>query len=195
MQQAKRTTAALQGRKGSTGAASHDPGVVAILKAQGLGIGRGVRDTWARPVAGNAGGREGRAAAAAVQARPERAGKPGMSQNPKAAMQALGRLKSGEMNGTEQAYHDHLAQRQHAGEVAWFKFEAMTFKLADDTRYTPDFMVMLADGRMEVHEVKGHWTDDARVKIKVAAALFPFAFIAIKKKAKKDGGGWEKEVF
>ena len=110
-------------------------------------------------------------------------------------MYAKGRMKAGEMNGTEQAYHDHLAQRQHAGEIAWFKFEAMTFKLADDTRYTPDFMVMLADGRMEVHEVKGFWTDDAKVKIKVASALFPFEFFAIKKKAKKDGGGWLVEAY
>ena len=69
------------------------------------------------------------------------------------------------------------------------------FKLADDTRYTPDFMVMLADGQLQSHEVKGYWTDDARVKTKVAAALFPLEFIAIKKKAKKDGGGWVKEVF
>lgn len=37
--------------------------------------------------------------------------------------------------------------------------------------------------------------DDARVKIKVAADLYPFEFIAIKAKAKKNGGGWEKEVF
>ena len=59
----------------------------------------------------------------------------------------------------------------------------------------PDFMVMLADGQLQAHEVKGYWTDDARVKIKVAAALFPIEFIAIKKKAKKDGGGWEKEMF
>lgn len=110
-------------------------------------------------------------------------------------MYAKGRLKAGVMNGTEQAYHEHLAQRQHAGEISWFKFEAMTFKLADDTRYTPDFMVMLADGQLQAHEVKGYWTDDARVKTKVAASLFPIEFIAIKKKAKKDGGGWDREVF
>ena len=118
-----------------------------------------------------------------------------MGTDPKAAMYAKGRLKAGELNGTEQAYQEHLAQRHHAGEIAWFKFEGITFKLADDTRYTPDFTVMLADGRMQVHEVKGFWTDDARVKIKVASALFPFEFFAIKKKAKKDGGGWAVEEF
>lgn len=155
--------------------------VRAALAAKGYGMGRGVRDTWARP----AGKTSGSKPAAQATVRPD----------PKAAMYAKGRLKAGEMNATEQAYHQHLAQRLHAGEIVWFKFEGMTFKLADDTRYTPDFAVMLADGQIEIHEVKGFWTDDARVKIKVAAALFPFEFIAIKKKTKKDGGGWEKEVF
>ncbi|MEG0923346.1 MAG: DUF1064 domain-containing protein [Comamonas sp.] len=150
--------------------------VRAALVAKGYGTGRGVRDTWKKT---------GAKPAAPAPARPD----------PKAAMYAKGRLKSGQMNGTEEAYHQHLAERLHVGEIAWFKFEGMTFKLADDTRYTPDFAVMLADGQMEIHEVKGFWTDDARVKIKVAAALFPFEFIAIKKKAKKDGGGWETEVF
>lgn len=155
--------------------------VAAAVAAKGFGTGRGVRDTWSKQT----GVKVATKSAAPAAAR----------QDPKAAMYAKGRLKAGQMNGTEEAYHQHLAQRQHAGEIAWFKFEGMTFKLADDTRYTPDFVVMLADGQMEIHEVKGFWTDDARVKIKVAAALFPFAFIAIKKKAKKDGGGWESEVF
>lgn len=30
---------------------------------------------------------------------------------------------------------------------------------------------MAADGVMECHEVKGHWQDDARAKIKIAAAM------------------------
>lgn len=34
---------------------------------------------------------------------------------------------------------------------------------------------------MECHEVKGFWTDDAKVKIKVAAEQYPFRFIAFKK--------------
>lgn len=192
---AKRTTAALSGNAGLPGADGHDAGLVAALKAKGYGAGRGIRDTWARPVAGNTAGGKGRAAAAQVQATPGRAQAPVAAKDPKAAMYAKGRLKAGVMNGTEQAYHEHLAQRQHAGEISWFKFESMTFKLADDTRYTPDFMVMLADGQLQAHEVKGYWTDDARVKTKVAASLFPIEFIAIKKKAKKEGGGWDREVF
>lgn len=96
-----------------------------------------------------------------------------------ADMLALGRLRAGTLNKTEQAYADTLRLRQLGGEIAWYKYEAMKLKLAHNTTYTPDFAVMLASGELEMHEVKGFWRDDARVKIKVAAALFPFRFVAV----------------
>lgn len=108
---------------------------------------------------------------------------------------ALGRLKTGERNKTERAYEDYLGARQRVGDVLWFRFEGVKLRLADNTFYTPDFAVMLASGQMEMHEVKGFWADDARVKIKVAAELYPFRFLAAKPKSKKDGGGWQIEVF
>jgi hypothetical protein len=54
---------------------------------------------------------------------------------------------------------------------------------------------MKADGSLECIEVKGYWMDDARVKIKVAAEMYPFRFVAAKPKSKKNGGGWEYEIF
>ena len=111
------------------------------------------------------------------------------------AMYALGRMKTGAMNKTEQAYGAHLELLRQSGYVAWFKFEGVKLRLADNTFYSPDFAVMLTDGQMQMHEVKGFWQDDARVKIKVAADLYPFEFIAVKAKAKKDGGGWSVEEF
>lgn len=108
---------------------------------------------------------------------------------------ALGRLKTGERNKTEQAYEHFLAALQQAGSILWFKFEGIKLRLADNTFYTPDFAVMLASGQIELHEVKGFWQDDARAKIKIAAELYPFRFLAARPKAKKDGGGWEIEVF
>ena len=113
----------------------------------------------------------------------------------KRGLQALGRLKAGTMNKTEAAYAATLEQRRAAGEVAWFKFEGMKFRLAENTSYTPDFNVMLSDGTLEMHEVKGFWTDDGRAKIKIAADLYPMRFVAIKAKPKKDGGGWSVEEF
>lgn len=110
-------------------------------------------------------------------------------------VQALGRLKVGAMNKTETSYGAHLESQKQAGLVAWYKFEGIKFRLADNTFYTPDYAVMLTNGQLQAHEVKGHWEDDARVKIKVAADMYPIEFIAIRVKPKKDGGGWEREEF
>ena len=113
----------------------------------------------------------------------------------KPAMYALGRLKTGAMNKTESSYSQYLETLRHAGEIVWFKFEGVKLRLADNTFYTPDFMVMGANGLIEMHEVKGFWMDDARAKIKIAADMYPFRFLAIKAKAKKNGGGWDQENF
>ena len=113
------------------------------------------------------------------------------AQKSKQSVQALGRLKTGEMNKTEAAYEAHLAALQFSGEILWYKFEGLKFRLADNTFYTPDFAVLLASGALEAHEVKGQWLDDARVKIKVAASIYPLQFIGVQ----KDGKGWKYENF
>lgn len=118
-----------------------------------------------------------------------------MTDRMKKSIQALGRLKVGVMNRTEAAYASDLERRKISGEVAWFKFEGVKLRLADNTFYSPDFFVMLADGQLEAHEIKGFWRDDARAKIKIAADMYPMRFIALKVKAKKDGGGWAIEEF
>jgi len=111
------------------------------------------------------------------------------------AFLALGRLKTGEMNKTEAAYDLHLQAQKQAGLIVWHKFEAIKLRLADNTFYTSDFAVLAADMVLELHEVKGFWQDDARAKIKIAAAMYPFRFVAMKQRAKKHGGGWEAEEF
>lgn len=92
-----------------------------------------------------------------------------------------GQTKPGQMNKTEEAYAAFLKGKQLMGAIDSYAYEAVKLKLADRTFYTPDFMVD-AITHIEFHEVKGYWQDDARVKIKVAASLYPqFKFIAIKK--------------
>ncbi|WP_313707926.1 DUF1064 domain-containing protein [Atlantibacter hermannii] len=113
----------------------------------------------------------------------------------KKRLQALGRLKTGQMNRTEAEYAATLESWKHAGLIAWYRFEGIKLRLADNTFYTPDFAVMLTTGEMELHEVKGFWTDDARVKTKVAADQYPFRIIGVTKQAKKAGGGWKTEEF
>jgi hypothetical protein len=53
-------------------------------------------------------------------------------------------------------------------------------------------MVLPSDGVLEVVEVKGFWRDDARVKVKVAAAIYPFKFVAV---TRTRGGSWRPEEF
>lgn len=108
------------------------------------------------------------------------------------------RHKPGEMNRTESAYADLLALKVLNGEVDSWQFEAITFKLAADCRYTPDFAIYHADGTLEFVDVKGGGPMDpkSRVKIKCAADKFPqFSFSIAQCIAKKHGGGWNRETF
>ena len=110
------------------------------------------------------------------------------------------RHKPGEMNETEKAFSERLEQRLLSGEIMGYWFECIKLKLADNTFYTPDFFVVLADGTAEFWEVKAlwkngsSWQDDAKVKSKVAIDKFwPFVFRVAygRKLPKKAGGGWE----
>lgn len=117
----------------------------------------------------------------------------------KVALFALGRLKPGEMNRAEHAYAQHLELRKQAGEVLWWKFEAIKLRLADNCFLTPDFAVLLADGRFQFHDTKGArhsavYRDDAKAKIKCAGEQFPFEFFVCFPRLKKDGGGWDVEA-
>ena len=96
------------------------------------------------------------------------------------------------MNKLESRYaREVLDIRQMAGEILSWKYEAIKLRLAKRTYYTPDFMVFTLAG-LEIHETKGHWEDDARVKIKVAAEMFPeFKFVAVQHKK----GIWIYEAF
>jgi len=108
---------------------------------------------------------------------------------------AHGRHKPGVMNKLEAAYELHLEGEKQAGRVLWYSFEAVTFKLAADCRLTPDFLVLMADGSIECHEVKGFMREDALIKLKVAAREFPITFRLVKQVPAREGGGWDiKEI-
>lgn len=94
------------------------------------------------------------------------------------------RRVAGTMNKTEQRYENEVLAPAHVdGRIIWYSFEAMTFKLGPDLRYTPDFIVQLADGTIEAHEIKAGKKDgdplvedDSRAKIITAAEKFPVVF-------------------
>jgi hypothetical protein len=97
----------------------------------------------------------------------------------------------GQMNKTERSYANRLELLQRDGKVHQYWYESHKVKLADRTWYSPDFMVQFPDGTVEFHEVKGFWEDDARVKVKVAARLFPFTVRCFTKRK----GEWVEETF
>jgi hypothetical protein len=111
---------------------------------------------------------------------------------------AKARVPSSSMNKTEAAYARRLAYLRSVGEVRWYEFEALKLRLGNRCWYTPDFLVVVADGTLELHEVKAMWSDrpgyrdDARVKIRAAAERFPFRFVGA---YQKRDGSWEIEEF
>lgn len=107
-------------------------------------------------------------------------------------VRALGRLPAGTMNDTEARYDAHLTSLRLSGEVLWHRFEAIKLQLAPKTSLTVDFAVLPASGVLELHDVKGSlaiYADDAKAKMKIAAAMFPFVFKIVVPLPRR--GGWE----
>ena len=113
-----------------------------------------------------------------------------------ARMQALGRMKTGEMNKTEARFAQFLELERHIGRVQWWKFEGIKLMLAKNTSITVDFAVLPDTGILTMIDVKGAkalFTDDARAKMKVAADMYPFVFKVAYPQPKGEGGGWTIE--
>ena len=116
------------------------------------------------------------------------------------------RRKPGERNKTEAAYEQHLELLKRAGEIDSYSFEGIKLKLADNTFYTPDFLVFANDMTLEIHDMKGTskkmrasgikeavpWIEeDAKLKLKIVAKLYPFRDFA----TFKTPDGWQKMEF
>lgn len=116
------------------------------------------------------------------------------------------RRQPGERNKTEAAYEAHLDILHRAGENDGFRFEGIKLKLADNTWFTPDFLVYAKDGVVELHDTKGTTTkkradgskdkapwieEDAKIKLKVVAEQFPFRVFAVFKTKE----GWQMQQF
>ena len=97
------------------------------------------------------------------------------------------------MNKTEARFKREMLDELSA---VWFvSYESIKLRLADRTWYTPDFFVWTDDG-VHVYEVKGSWKaphqEDSRVKLKVAAELYPqFTFYSAV--PNRETGGWHIE--
>lgn len=117
--------------------------------------------------------------------------------DPLARFHALGRLAKDIMNKSERTYADLLDQQKQRGEIIDWKFHPMNVRLAKNTFYEVDFLVLSADMRVEIHETKGGYTTEkGSMKIKLCAEALPwFRFIKATKLTTKQGGGWKREEF
>lgn len=104
---------------------------------------------------------------------------------------ARARRVPGVMNKSESAYASELERRRTEGEIEYWAYEKMALRLAKNTSLTVDFLVITSDGYVEFHEVKpkGKFIkEDAWVKLKTAAAMFPhFTFYVVRPLSK---GEW-----
>ena len=113
----------------------------------------------------------------------------------------------------EVAFMRVLEERKARGEIVWWSEHPMSLKLADGSRYIPDYMVVTWDGTILVYEVKGtggwnHVTfagrgrpsgsegGKSRAKFLFAVECFPlFRFMSAIQQRKKDGGGFDEEAY
>ena len=97
------------------------------------------------------------------------------------AKRAHGVKRSGQYaSKLEARFAAHLDMRRAAGEVLWWQYEGITLRLGYRTSYTPDFIVQETSGEIVLYECKGFMRDDAAVKLKVAASLFPFRIVLVR---------------
>ena len=107
------------------------------------------------------------------------------------AGRALGRKKEPGMNRTEKRFSEYLELQRQVGEIVWWAFEGISFKIGERCYYTPDFNVMRSSCELWIFDVKGtqskrnkagevyetdYTEDDARVKLAACATLYPLQF-------------------
>ena len=104
-------------------------------------------------------------------------------------------------NRLEACYDAYLAEKKRLGRILDYRFEPFTLRLTYKTitSYKPDFFVINLDEYMEIHETKGGYIEeDAWIKLKIAADLYPwFTFYMVQAASKKHGEvvSWDvKEV-
>jgi hypothetical protein len=106
---------------------------------------------------------------------------------------------AGEPNKGEAAFGQHLEFEKQQGRILWYWFEQIKLKIGKKCWLTIDYVVVRADFRVELIDVKGRKGDgyycreDAKVKLRAIADKFPVFKVAVVWPRK--GGGWSREDF
>lgn len=88
------------------------------------------------------------------------------------------------MNGLEADYARLLDFQQRAGEIKWWGFNRVRLLLADGKKkawFRIDFIVVMPDGETIFFETKGFMREAAQLRLKIAAALFPWRIVLVKR--------------
>jgi hypothetical protein len=93
-------------------------------------------------------------------------------------------------NKTESAYRGEILARR--ADLLSIAYEALTIRMANGHRYTPDFVTLRTDGCIECHEVKGSYRlgsyQRAKLAFDQAKTEWPvFAWVW----AERAGSSWE----
>lgn len=95
-------------------------------------------------------------------------------------------------SNAEQLYARKLEGMLASGEIVSWAYEAVTLVVVDANgercRYTPDFMIVLPSG-LELHEVKGHLREAARIRFLGARERYPFWTFRM---FRRNGNGWDE---
>lgn len=112
------------------------------------------------------------------------------------------RIPSQEYDSKLEAEWAARLQTLHAeGTVEWWRYKPMRLRIGVSggggtkrrvtSFYTADFGAVSGD-EFILYEVKGHWREAARVRIRAAADMYPmFRFVAVS----REKGRWQMEEF
>lgn len=104
------------------------------------------------------------------------------------------------MNKQERAYYEHLERELLLGRVLWFQYEPMGLRIGHQTFWHPDFLVILPDSTIELHDVKARWKgqtrphieDDAQVKMRAIAHHLRWLTVAV---VWREDGEWKRQDY
>ena len=131
---------------------------------------------------------------------------------------SLGLKRDGSLNTLESRFRDQLEEWKMAGLVRWYIAKPCAFRISQGCHWYPDFMVWWGyakgpfstdyrpthweidqsfagvEQNIQLIDVKGFWRDDALVKVKTIAELYP-CFLVSSVMWDKKGKTWRWRHF